>query len=504
MKIKRLLFLTHRWFGIFLCMMFFLWFASGIVMMYVEYPELTEKERIDALPPLSTETIKLDINSLSQSIPTEAVIDSISISSLLNRPIYHVEYNSGEYLSVFADNGEQVKETTVSTAEMTASIFSENLKLGGTAKYLEKMEMDQWTVYGGFNEHRPLHKVALNNDAGTIVYISNYTGQVLRDTHAWERAWNWVGSTIHWIYPMQLRKHSNAWVNVVIIMSSLGIIAVISGTVVGFLRLRLKRRYKNGTTTPYSGIQKWHHLLGMFFALFVTMFIVSGLFSMNPFGMFDDKSSSLSQIQRYQGQSLNLTNLQTELDNTLSKIDSSSKIKELSWHNIGDQGVLVAHTRTGRNAINLRTEQLETTIKNSIPLLIPDYPTVEVEKLEEFDNHYYSTHNRYRPLPAYRARFSDEESTWYYINARTGELLSRSTRINRIQRWLYNGLHSLDFQILLAYRPLWDVVVIFLSLAGLALSYTSIVIAWRRLRKTKFVKKSDSIKNKFNHQWKPL
>jgi len=288
---------------------------------------------------------------------------------------------------------------------------------------------------------------------------------------------------------MQLRKHSNAWVNVVIVVSSLGIIAVVTGTIVGILRLRTRRRYKNGSITPYSGMQKWHHLLGIFFTLFVTMFIVSGLFSMNPFGIFNDKSSPLPQVQRYQGESLDLSSFQTSLDRLRSIPNEAVVIKELSWHNINQQGVLIAHSENGRNVANMSSARLDTTIKNSIPLLIPDHSIVDIERLDNFDNHYYSTHNRYRPLPAYRARFDDDESTWYYINANTGELLSRSTRINRIQRWLYNGLHSLDFQILLSRRPLWDIIVIALSIAGVVFSYTSVVIAWRRLKKTKFIKK---------------
>jgi hypothetical protein len=60
--------------------------------------------------------------------------------------------------------------------------------------------------------------------------------------------------------------------------------------------------------------------------------------------------------------------------------------------------------------------------------------------------------------------------------------LGRSTSIDRVERWLYNGLHSLDFRFLLDYRPLWDIVVIILSIAGLVFCWTSMVIGWRRLK----------------------
>jgi hypothetical protein len=53
---------------------------------------------------------------------------------------------------------------------------------------------------------------------------------------------------------------------------------------------------------------------------------------------------------------------------------------------------------------------------------------------------------------------------------------------DRLNRWLYHGLHSLDPAWLRDRRPLWDVVVIALSLGGTAGVATSLVPAWRRVR----------------------
>ena len=468
-----------------MCLMFFLWFASGIVMMYVEYPELTERERIHGLSPLDLDAIQFGIDSFGEQLPTDKETAEISIFNHLNRPVFQAQFKDRTDSVVFADTGERVQPTTRARAELAARIFAGNSGLGEDARYVKSVEMDQWTVYGGFSAHRPLHQVALDNSRGTILYVSNSNGQVVRDTNAWERGWNWVGSTIHWIYPMQLRKYPDAWVNVVIVVSILGIVAVASGTIVGFLRLRTTKRYKNGSVTPYQGIQKWHHLLGISFTLIITMFLVSGLFSMNPFGIFDEQSSPLPQISRYEGGTLRLGDLQDALDSLNSTQIEQAGVKELSWHQINGSGVLVAHADSGRSVMNLSSDQMEAKIRESVPLLLPDHLLTKLEKLEEFDNYYYSTHNRYRPLPVYRATFNDEENTWYYIDADTGEILFRSTAISRTERWLYNGLHSLDFQFLLANRPLWDILVLVLSLTGGAFSITSIVIGWRRLAKTR-------------------
>ena len=43
-RIRHWLYWTHRWLGIGGCLLFVMWFASGVVMMYVGYPNLTDEE----------------------------------------------------------------------------------------------------------------------------------------------------------------------------------------------------------------------------------------------------------------------------------------------------------------------------------------------------------------------------------------------------------------------------------------------------------------------------
>ncbi|PCJ24395.1 MAG: hypothetical protein COA96_09740, partial [SAR86 cluster bacterium] len=117
----------------------------------------------------------------------------------------------------------------------------------------------------------------------------------------------------------------------------------------------------------------------------------------------------------------------------------------------------------------------------AIPALLPDAELQSLDLLSEPDNYYYSRHNNYRPFPVYRAKFNDIESTWYHIDLSTGKIVNRVTNSSRRERWLFNGLHSLDFQFLLQHRPLWDLLLITLSLIGLLFSITAVVIGWRRL-----------------------
>jgi hypothetical protein len=73
-------------------------------------------------------------------------------------------------------------------------------------------------------------------------------------------------------------------------------------------------------------------------------------------------------------------------------------------------------------------------------------------------------------LPVLRVEFDDAAGSRYYLSLQTGELEFVSHRANRTERWLYRGLHSLDFNFLYPYRPAWDVVVWLLLAGGLMLS----------------------------------
>jgi hypothetical protein len=71
--------------------------------------------------------------------------------------------------------------------------------------------------------------------------------------------------------------------------------------------------------------------------------------------------------------------------------------------------------------------------------------------------------------------------TRYYIDPKTAAVVGQYSARGWVNRWLYHGLHSLDFPWLYKYRPLWDIVVITLMLGGTALCVTSLVMTWRVL-----------------------
>ncbi|MSO51799.1 MAG: hypothetical protein EXQ51_05180 [Acidobacteria bacterium] len=83
----------------------------------------------------------------------------------------------------------------------------------------------------------------------------------------------------------------------------------------------------------------------------------------------------------------------------------------------------------------------------------------------------------------FRVKFDDPEATWLYADPRSGSLVAKEERLSRVERWLYQGLHSLDFPFLYYSRPAWDAVVIALSAGGFVISLTAVVLGWRRVRR---------------------
>jgi len=102
--------------------------------------------------------------------------------------------------------------------------------------------------------------------------------------------------------------------------------------------------------------------------------------------------------------------------------------------------------------------------------------------LTEYDSYYYSRDGQ-APLPVVRMKLGDADKTWVYVDPEVAQVVGQVNRQNRIERWLYNALHTLDFSFLYYNRPLWDGVVIILSLGGTAVSAIGLIMAFKRLKR---------------------
>jgi uncharacterized iron-regulated membrane protein len=486
MSWKRALYLTHRWVGIGLCLLFAMWFFTGIVMIYVPFPNLDPAERYAGLEPIDGTRVKVELGAALAAAGIESAPQRVRMTTVLGRPAFHLLPQDGGWITVFADTGERLQSVNSSQALESVTRF----RPGHQPVYRERLELDQWTVSGGLRPFLPLHRVALGDAAGTEYYVSDRTAEVVRDTSRSERIWNWLGANLHWIYPLVLVRHRGVWHEVVVWLSVVGTVLAVTGIVAGLLRWRFRKPYKNGSGSPYRGWMRWHHWLGLVSGVFVLTWIFSGLMSMNPWKLFPPKTPSSEETTRYRGGTLVATDFSRDLSEVLH--EHHRPVYEIEWQRFGGRPYYVLRTAPLQSTTYAadRAEPgfkrfTEQELMAQAATLLPASRIAQADWLTEYDAYWYARENlgRLRVLPVLRVRFNDADATWYHIDPATGQLLERLTRANRVQRWLYNGLHSLDFGFLLYNRPAWDIVVIVLSLAGLGLSVTGVVVAWRRLRR---------------------
>ncbi|WP_018862373.1 PepSY-associated TM helix domain-containing protein [Thioalkalivibrio sp. ALJ3] len=469
---RRSIYLAHRYLGIALGLLMAMWFTSGMVLMYVGYPSLSQDERLSGLPKLT----KLDdLLSPGEVVAGHGPIDELRLNNAGGRPVYHIRDGNGRR-SIDARTGDPVL--------MSEEILNRTVRhhLGDSVVAATLISVDQWTVPNRFDTHRPLIRAKTDDDAGTWIYVSSRTGEVVQSATRAERRWNWVGSVVHWIYPWQLRQHPEMWRQTVIWLSVPALLLVVTGVVIGIWRLRLRRRYKNNWITPYQGWQRWHHLLGITCALFVFTFMLSGLLSMNPGQIFSSANPTKELEKAWQGgKILGTTKLAGMPPGEF--LDRDDDVREIEWRRHADTPLILLHTTSETRALRANGKPATFTdvrLEEHANQVLPGASVLEVKRLSERDAYYYARRNE-RPFPVLRITLDDADRTALYVDPEIGSIESIIDDKGRWRRWSYNALHSLDIPVLWENRPLWDITMLSLSLAGLGFSLTGVVIGWRRL-----------------------
>ncbi|MEQ6434042.1 PepSY-associated TM helix domain-containing protein [Comamonas sp. w2-DMI] len=492
-SLKRWLFLLHRWLGVALCLLFALWFVSGMVMMYVGYPKLTEAERLGRLPALHADAALLAPQEALRRAGVQQPLAQLRLNmgsagraTYLATPL-SPSAGARAAMAIDAATGQPLAATDAQAALATARHYA-----AAEPSYAGTVTEDAFTHSRNLDAHRPLHRVDLDDAAGTRLYVSGSTAQVVRDASRTERGWNYVGAWLHWLYPLRGGLWDRYWADTVNGLSLAGIALALSGTVVGIWRWRFATRYRSGRRTPYPGrMMRWHHVSGLLFAAVTLTWIFSGLMSMNPWKIFDSPQRAVD-MKLWQPAGLALSNAAPPAQ--LLASPQLQGVRELRWSQAPDSGLqVVAYGAHGdRQVLDAATGQALSYGKEQLltaAARLSKAPITGHQWLTDYDFHYYAradhsmTGGMGKPLPVLRVMYGDEARTWLHIDARTGLPLGQVDRRQRTQRWLFALLHSWDWLPLLERRPLWDGVLIALSLGGLLLSGTGVVVAWRRLRK---------------------
>jgi len=472
---RRWLLLFHRWAGIAAGLLFALWIGSGLVMLYVPFPTLTEAERLGRLAPIAWDQVTVSPDDALRTGGLGGVPGVFALEMRGDEPVYRIADRDGTRATVSARTGARLGPLTPAEARHLAAD-------GAPDARVELVGRDQWTVTARYDPLRPFLKVALGDLAGTELYISQRTGEVALDTTRFERAWNWVGAVTHWIYLTPLRARAELWRTVLLWLSGFAALGVLSGGAIGIWRLRLRRRYAGGAVTPYRGLARWHHLLGLVGGFGLSAFIVSGWISMNPNRWFASTSPPAGLRAAYAG-----TPPALGLDPHRLHDFAVPETRTLRFAVIGGRWWIVAGAPGGPRTVAAdgATVLDARIIAAAAADGFADTPLRSIRPLTAYDAYWYPHGADLRPLPVLRLRFGDRAATWLHIDPRDGTILQRLDRSGRINRWLFDAAHRLDLPGLTGNQLLHDAAQWVLNLLAAGIAVTGIVAGWRRLRRTR-------------------
>jgi hypothetical protein len=351
--------------------------------------------------------------------------------------------------------------------------------------------VDQWTVPETFRALEPLWKFSW--PTGEQVYVSQATGDVVQSTTRAQRIGAYLGPIPHWLYFTPLRKHPTLWRVTVIWTSGLAAFGALSGIIVGLWTFSPGRRYRHQgapAAIPYRGAKRWHMALGLIFGVSAATWAFSGMLSMEPFGAASVRAAEGGRgadgaegIARVLDARFSIATMPSmDARDALEQL-ATLPVQELELTSVAGELVYRATLRgNGTRIVPMqgtpRTEVDRTQLLARIAHAAQPVPLAELRLLDRYDR-YYRDRLRRQPLPVILARLNDTLQTRYYIDPKTARIVGTYSTREWETRWLYHGLHSLDFPWLYDHRPLWDVVVISLLLGGTALCCTSLVLAWR-------------------------
>lgn len=481
-NITRMVVIFHRWVGITFCLFFAMWFFSGVVMMYVPYPFLGDGARIAKGAQIAPEQLMVgpDIAVSASEIASPSRLRLMEIDG---QATYVVHPPSGPQVMVSATTGEVLDGLDEEAVRTIAEKFSGQ----SVSSVSEPMNYDQWMVHHRFDRYRPFYKVSLADDAGTQLYVSQRSGEVMQRTTSFERKWNYAGSVLHWIYPTVLRQSWVAWDRTVWWMALFGIGTTIAGIWLGLMRWYKSAKFNNGKVSPYRGWMKWHHIGGLVTATFVFTWIFSGWLSMDHGRLFSTGSMTDAQATAFTGIPVEAAAKATSVEAIRALLPAT----EVEVAALAGKPYLIAR---GPDAAP-KVAPVEGSSVGQIAPAFPNAAVWDAVKAAYPDNSVAEP----TPIPAddiyanlrssdgiggdgLRVTVADDVSSAVYVNPVTGRVIEVMDSSRRVYRWLYFGLHTLDFPFL-KNNAIWTPLMLILLAGGFAFSVTGVVIGWRRLRR---------------------
>jgi uncharacterized iron-regulated membrane protein len=473
----------HRWLGVALCLMLALWFATGSVLSFVPFPTLGAAARIADSEPVNLERVRV---APAEAMRAVGVTDtsSLRLISVNAEPRYIIAPTTGAVVAVSAVTGRPLDLLDAAAARVIAEQFSQ---LRAT-RVAGPLEYDQWTIHDKYPPQRPYFRVSLSDKAGTMLYVSARSGEVMQRTRRVERGWNRVGAIVHWLNVPALRTRASVWHWTIWSVALSAVLLTLAGLTLGYLRMFDHRRAGRAGLSPYRSWLRWHHLAGLFVGFIVLSWISSGWMSLDQGTLFSSGQPSATQLAQLRGRPLE------EIASAfpLTRLHAVPAAREFEFSALDSQPLLIARDRAPRAsvvyaitpggvlapALRLSDAQLLAAVAAGWSPLKP----IGIAAIAADDSY----RLRIDPLPdsARRVTLNDAEHTWVQIDAADGHVISVLDGSRRVYRWLVDGLHNFDFPVFNRAGVLWHVLLLACTSTGFAFSCLGLVLAVKRVRRS--------------------
>jgi uncharacterized iron-regulated membrane protein len=464
-RVDRFLAWFHRWAGIVLGLLFVAWFVSGAVLLYVPFPSLPEQVRLAHSEPIEASKVILTPEAALAHNPGSSKLMLIGAASL---PVYLTTDSDGKLRALAADDGHDVTFTPAQAATV-AEHFSHHIARDVTGPF----DYDQWIVHQHFDSARPFFKVSLDDVAGTELYVSARSGQVLQATTSRARAWNYCGAVLHWLYFTPLRKSWSAWNQVVWWVSFVALLATVAGAWLGIDRMVKSRRYSHSRWTLFRGWLRWHHLIGLFASIVVLAWMMSGWLSMDHGRLFSKGQPTPELLERFRGMSLRQVTQQVPT----RFMDEVGSAAEVRFNAVAGRAFISAQGGTLAQP-SVPHLDLLSGLRNYWP------PPTSITPIPGEPLDFYAIAEGLGPAAqAFDVR-NEHDNFRVYVDQVSGDPLVVMDPSRRAYAWVYYALHTFNFPLLLGSPLLRDIVILLQLALGLIFIATGIVVGYQRLGRT--------------------
>ena len=434
-------------------------------MLYVPFPSLTETERLARLRPMAWEAVAVSPDEALAQLGETRMPRSLDLEMRGDEPVYRMSSCDGRRITLSARTGAPAGPVDAEAAR--------RLTGAGPGASVEEVARDQWTVTARYDPLRPFHKVALNDAAGTELYVSQGTGEIVLDTTRFERGWNWVGAVTHWVYLTPLRARAESVARR------------------GALDLRHRRlhgahrpRPRDLAPAPEPALHaRTRHALSRDGALapFRRAYRRDRAHHLHPQRLALDEPEPLVHLPRADrrparglcrgGQPCRPHDREPT---RVGRRCAPRPASRADRRTLGHDGAR-PHRQTGdrRRTLNRPDRGGGGSRDGGCAgwrASIAWNPTTSTGR-----------RSRAGRSPSCACALPIPSATWLHVDPRSGEILNRLDRSGRVNRWLFTALHRLDLPVLVGHPPARDAAQWLLNLLAGALVITGLVIGCRRI-----------------------